>query len=55
MINEFVYCARLGFLEWVDGQFADNEFTEEGRYRHRRVDAGGRTVARPERWMSTDV
>ncbi|MHB2019238.1 MAG: CRISPR-associated endonuclease Cas4g/Cas1g [Candidatus Xenobia bacterium] len=46
MLNEFVYCARLGYLEWVDSEFADNEFTEEGRYRHRRVDAGAENIAR---------
>lgn len=38
MLNEFVYCPRLGFLEWVEGEFADNAFTEDGRYQHRRVD-----------------
>ncbi|MGI5844036.1 MAG: CRISPR-associated endonuclease Cas4g/Cas1g [Candidatus Xenobium sp.] len=38
MLNEFVYCPRLGFLEWVEGEFADNQYTEDGRYQHRRVD-----------------
>jgi len=27
MLNEFTYCPRLFFLEWVQGEFVDNEFT----------------------------
>ena len=27
MLNEFVYCPRLFFYEWVDGVFADNRET----------------------------
>lgn len=38
IVNEFVYCARLAYLEWVDHRFTDNADTEEGRYVHRRVD-----------------
>lgn len=38
MLNEFTYCPRLMYLEWVEGDFADNADTIEGRYRHRRVD-----------------
>jgi CRISPR-associated protein Cas1 len=38
MLNEFVYCPRLGYLEWVQGEFAENAFTEDGSYAHRRVD-----------------
>ncbi len=38
MLNEFVYCPRLMWLEWVQGDFADNADTVEGRYAHRRVD-----------------
>jgi CRISPR-associated protein Cas1 len=39
MLNEFTYCPRLFYLEWVQGEFVDNEFTVEGRAAHRRVDA----------------
>ncbi|WP_291263607.1 CRISPR-associated endonuclease Cas1 [Gemmatimonas sp.] len=39
MVNEFVYCARLAYLEWVDGEWDDNLDTIEGRWAHRRVDA----------------
>lgn len=38
MLNEFAYCPRLFFLEWVDSEFADSADTVEGRSRHRRVD-----------------
>jgi CRISPR-associated endonuclease Cas1/CRISPR-associated protein Cas4 len=41
MVNEWVYCPRLAFLEWVDGEWADSGDTEEGRRAHVRVDAGG--------------
>jgi len=41
MLNEFVYCPRLAYLEWVQGEFQDNADTVEGRYRHRTVDRGG--------------
>jgi CRISPR-associated exonuclease Cas4/CRISPR-associated protein Cas1 len=48
MINEFVYCPRLAFLEWVDGEWADSADTEEGRRAHVRVDAGGGKLPAPE-------
>ncbi len=38
MLNEFAYCPRLAYLEWVQGEFADNLDTLEGRFGHRRVD-----------------
>ena len=38
MVNEFAYCPRLAYFEWVDGEFADNADTTEGRFHHRRVD-----------------
>ena len=40
-VNEWVYCPRLAFLEWVDGEWADFGDTEEGRRVHVRVDSGG--------------
>lgn len=39
MVNEFVYCPRLAYMEWVQGDFAANYEVAEGRFRHRRVDA----------------
>lgn len=40
MLNEFAYCPRLCYLEWVQGEFADSADTVEGRLRHRTVDRG---------------
>jgi CRISPR-associated protein Cas1 len=41
MLNEFVYCPRLAYLMWVQGEFEHNEYTVEGKLKHRRVDEGG--------------
>lgn len=38
MLNEYVYCSRLFFLEHVDGRWEENEYTIEGSSVHRRVD-----------------
>ncbi len=32
MLNEFAYCPRLFFLEWVQSRFVDNDDTADGRY-----------------------
>ena len=42
MLNEFSYCPRLAYLEWVQGEFADSLDTLEGRFGHRRVDQPNR-------------
>lgn len=47
MINEFTYCPRLFYLEFVQGEFVDNEFTVEGNFAHRRVDAKATQPAEP--------
>ena len=39
MVNEFAYCPRLFFYEWVEGVFVHNADTREGAWRHERVDA----------------
>ncbi|MGH9090234.1 MAG: CRISPR-associated endonuclease Cas4g/Cas1g [Acidimicrobiales bacterium] len=38
MVNEYSYCPRLFYLEWVEAQFAESGDVVEGRYRHRVVD-----------------
>ncbi|CAN5397211.1 CRISPR-associated endonuclease Cas1 [soil metagenome] len=38
MVNEYVYCPRLFYLEFVDRLFVDNDDVAQGRYTHRRVD-----------------
>lgn len=40
MLNEYAYCPRLAYLEWVQGDFRDSMDTVDGRYQHRRVDRG---------------
>src|ERR1035438_4369887 len=39
MVNEFVYCPRLFFYEWVEGVFRESAGTLEGSAQHKRVDA----------------
>jgi CRISPR-associated endonuclease Cas1/CRISPR-associated protein Cas4 len=41
MVNEYTYCPRLAYLEWVQGEWADSADTVEGRYSHKRVDKAG--------------
>ena len=38
MINEYQYCPRLSYLEWVQGEWSESVDTVEGRHVHRRVD-----------------
>jgi CRISP-associated protein Cas1 len=38
MLNEFAYCPRLCYIEWVQGEFVDSSDTVDGRFQHRRVD-----------------
>lgn len=42
MLNEFTYCPRLGYLEWVQGEWADNLETRQGTFGHRNVDKPSR-------------
>ncbi len=49
MINEYQYCPRLAYLEWVQGEWAESADTVDGRYKHRRVDkAAGHLPAASE-------
>ncbi len=38
MLTEFVYCKRLAYMEWVQGEFAYNADVVDGKYQHRNVD-----------------
>lgn len=38
ILNEYAYCPRLAYLEWVQKEWADNVETLEGKHAHRRVD-----------------
>jgi CRISPR-associated protein Cas1 len=69
MVNEFAYCPRLAYFEWVDGEFADNAETAEGRFHHRRVDqapvrksrqseeqeSGESTIHQRSVWLSSEL
>lgn len=46
-VNAFVFCPRLFWLEYVIGEFADNEHTVEGRSVHKRVDKPGGEMTSP--------
>src|ERR1044072_6172236 len=46
MVNEFAYCPRLFYYEWVEGLFAESADTGQGSFEHRRVDE--KTSALPE-------
>ncbi|MFZ5765182.1 MAG: CRISPR-associated endonuclease Cas4g/Cas1g [Thermodesulfobacteriota bacterium] len=64
MLNEFVYCPRLGYQMWVQAEFADSADTVEGRAKHKRVDKqSGPLPAAPEEgetiharsvWLTSD-
>jgi len=44
MINEVLYCERLMYLEWVQGEWDDNAFTVDGQGVHRRVNEEGKPL-----------
>jgi CRISPR-associated protein Cas1 len=48
MVNEYQYCPRLAYLEWVQGEWADSADTVEGRHVHRRVDKPSGNLPSPE-------
>lgn len=67
MVNEYVYCPRLAYLEWVAAEWDDSAETVHGRHVHGRVDRerkrGGGSEAStaegpelPQRslWLSSD-
>jgi len=45
MLNEYVYCPRLFYYEWVDQLFAHNTETIEGALRHAKIDSGSGALA----------
>ena len=48
MVNEFTYCRRLFYLEWVNAQFESNPDVEEGRWAHRAVEVERGRVPPPD-------
>jgi len=48
MVNEYQYCPRLAYLEWVQGEWADSADTVEGKRVHRRTDKPSGELPAPE-------
>jgi CRISP-associated protein Cas1 len=48
MLNEFAYCPRLAYLEWVQRDFCDSADTVDGRTQHRRVDVASGALSEPD-------
>jgi CRISP-associated protein Cas1 len=47
MINEVLYCERLLYLEYVQGEWADNVYTADGQAVHRRVNEQEKALKSP--------
>jgi CRISPR-associated protein Cas1 len=52
MLNEFVYCPRLFFYEWVEAIFAHSADTVEGALRHEKLETKSDPVPPPEQEAS---
>lgn len=48
MVNEWVYCPRLAYLEWVEGEWAETADTAEGARAHAKADEGGGKLPAPD-------
>lgn len=55
MLNEFAYCPRLAYLEWVQGEFAHSADTLDGALQHRRVDQPRGRMPEPQSLLKKDV
>ena len=54
MLNEFVYCPRLFYYEFVEGVFVHNADTMRGASIHARVDSGSGAMSSAEEKTETD-
>lgn len=48
MVNEYQYCPRLAYLEWVQGECAESADTAESRHSHPRVDKPAGDLPAPD-------
>jgi CRISPR-associated protein Cas1 len=48
MLNEFVYCPRLFYYEFVEGIFIESADTLRGKALHKRVDQGSGALQQPQ-------
>src|SRR3954471_20123691 len=55
MVNEFVYCPRLFFYEFVEKVFQESSDTLEGSAQHKRVDREGKGLPKPEDTDAADL
>jgi CRISPR-associated protein Cas1 len=55
MVNEYQYCPRLAYLEWVQGEWAASADTVEGDHTHRRVDKPSSGFPEAEQLGNDDV
>ncbi len=55
MVNEWVYCPRLAYLEWVEGAWAESADTAQGRRVHARGKQGGPPLPDPEETIEAFV
>jgi len=54
MLNEFVYCQRLFYYEFVDGVFVENADTLRGSAIHQQVDSGSGALPKAKRKAAAD-
>jgi CRISPR-associated protein Cas1 len=54
MVNEFAYCPRLFFYEWVEGLFQESADTVEGAIQHKRVDEKSTALPAPDSLPASD-
>ena len=55
MVNEFVYCPRLAYLMWTQGEWSETGDTVEGKRVHARVDRPGAPLPAPEALEAEDA
>ena len=48
ILNEYVYCPRLAYLEWVQKEWESSSDTVEGEHVHRRVDTQSGSLPDPD-------
>ncbi len=48
MVNEWIYCPRLAYLEWVEGEWGESGDTAAGKRAHARVDKGEGRLPLPD-------
>jgi CRISPR-associated protein Cas1 len=54
MLNEFVYCQRLFYYEFVEGVFVESADTLRGGAIHQRVDSGNGAMPGPKKKLEKD-